>query len=243
MALPLAGAPETVKLEIWLPMRFRGTAVWVRCDPAGTPIVDGGRVEMRYKRDGGKVYRGAALNLAGARPGEPKDPAMAPSEASRVSLDPPSELQTVDAEGVDVVAYADGACSGNPGPAGLGVLVLVGRREIEYREPLGKATNNVGELMAILRALQIVRGRPGSLLVRTDSEYSIGVLTRPWKPKRNQEVIAHIKETMTRQPADLKYVAGHAGEPGNERADALAREAIGLAAPRQTETSARRTKR
>src|SRR6185369_11400278 len=92
--------------------------------------------------------------------------------------------------------YADGACSGNPGPAGLGIVVVSpdGTR-IEGYEYLGHATNNVAELTAILRAAEIVPIEAAAV-VHTDSQYSIGVLTKGWKAKANQELIANVKSVL-----------------------------------------------
>ncbi len=126
-----------------------------------------------------------------------------------------------------VIAYADGACTGNPGPAGLGLVVLDGLRRIERSEYLGHGTNNIAELTAILRALEAVPdvGRP--LAIHTDSQYSIGVLSKGWKAKKNQTLIGEIKVVLSRRTAvSLHYVPGHAGVPLNERADALARDAV-----------------
>ncbi len=126
------------------------------------------------------------------------------------------------------LAYTDGACSGNPGPAGSGLVVIrPGGKIDEGFEYLGTSTNNVAELTAILRALEAVPATVPSLLVHTDSQYSIGVLTKGWKAKANQELIAKIKAVLKERPqARLAYVPGHAGVPMNERADELAREAI-----------------
>lgn len=212
-------------------MTFRGTNVWVKTDEKGHPIVSGGRVEMRYKEDGGKVYRGSASGLS-----EAATPVPAASR-SRVSFDVPPKLVPVSAAGKRVLAYADGACSGNPGKAGLGVYGRIDEREFEYQEPLGDSTNNVAELMAILRTLQMMSGAPQVLLLRTDSRYAIGVLTEPWKPKKNQALILRCKQAMEGVNVRFEHVAGHAGEPGNERADQLARMALDLDGPRQTETS------
>lgn len=126
-----------------------------------------------------------------------------------------------------VIAYADGACTGNPGPSGLGLVVLDGLRRIERSEYLGHGTNNVAELTAILRALEASPDGSRPLAIHTDSQYSIGVLSKGWKPKRNQTLIAEIKVVLARRGAvSLHYVHGHSGIPLNERADALARDAV-----------------
>ncbi|MFT3775785.1 MAG: ribonuclease H [Minicystis sp.] len=132
-----------------------------------------------------------------------------------------------------VIVYADGACSGNPGPAGLGVVVIDGPKRVEISEYLGEGTNNIAELTAVLRALgEIDAARP--MMIYTDSQYTIGVVQKGWKAKANQALVASLREALSRRPATrLSYVPGHAGVLLNERADALAREAV----------SARKTKR
>ncbi|MEI8255348.1 MAG: ribonuclease H [Deltaproteobacteria bacterium] len=145
-----------------------------------------------------------------------------PAKTPRAAAASPSHAH---ADGV--IAYADGACTGNPGPAGLGVVVLDGLRRIERSEYLGHGTNNIAELTAILRALEAVPdvGRP--LAIHTDSQYSIGVLSKGWKAKKNQTLIGEIKVVLARRVSvSLHYVPGHSGVPLNERADALARDAV-----------------
>jgi ribonuclease HI len=132
-----------------------------------------------------------------------------------------------------VIAYADGACSGNPGPAGLGVVLIDGQRRVELSEYLGEGTNNIAELTAVLRALaEIPQDR--ALMIYTDSQYTIGVVQKGWKAKANQALVAELRAALSGRPATrLAYVPGHAGVLLNERADALAREAV----------SARKTRR
>ncbi len=128
----------------------------------------------------------------------------------------------------DWVAYTDGACSGNPGPAGSGVVVIVpGGAVHEGYDWLGTGTNNIAELTAILRALEAIPAGAPSIVVHTDSQYAIGVLTKGWKAKVNQALIQSIKTAIAARPrVRMVYVPGHAGVPLNERADELAREAI-----------------
>lgn len=131
------------------------------------------------------------------------------------------------AKGLVIVAYTDGACSGNPGPAGAGIVVIDDKRQVEVAEYLGTATNNIAELTGVLRALEIAEDVSRPLLVHTDSQYAIGVLTKGWKAKANPELIARIRARLAEMPrAELVYVPGHAGVAGNERADELARTAI-----------------
>ncbi|HUT76081.1 MAG TPA: ribonuclease H, partial [Polyangia bacterium] len=125
-----------------------------------------------------------------------------------------------------VVAYTDGACIGNPGPAGLGYTVIWpdGRR-VERGEPLGHGTNNIAELTAILRVLELLaddRERP--VVIHSDSEYAIGVLIRGWKAKANQRLIQRIRAQLGRFKAvELRKVPAHSGVPDNELVDGLAR--------------------
>ena len=117
------------------------------------------------------------------------------------------------------------ACSGNPGPAGLGYSVVFpdGRR-IERGEPLGEGTNNIAELTAIFRVLEIVEDPSQKLLIHTDSEYSIGVLSRGWKAKANKELIKKIRSRLSKfTNIEFVKVKGHAGVPENELVDDLAR--------------------
>ncbi|AUX20540.1 uncharacterized protein SOCEGT47_010120 [Sorangium cellulosum] len=134
-----------------------------------------------------------------------------------------------------VIVYADGACSGNPGPAGLGVVVIDGGQRIERSEYLGTGTNNIAELTAILRALEEVPEPERPIVIHTDSQYSIGVLQKGWKAKANAELVASLRGALASRPrARLVYVPGHAGVLLNERADALAREAVRERATRRT---------
>ena len=133
--------------------------------------------------------------------------------------------------------WTDGACSGNPGPAGLGVSREYRGEFIELSEYLGEGTNNIAELTAILRGLALVDDPAAPVDVMTDSEYCIGLLGKGWKAKKNQELVAELRRAIAHF-TDLRLikVPGHAGVEGNERADELAREAI-------TERHAARTER
>ena len=229
----------------WARALLRGQKVLARARADGALDAQGGRVEVRYKPNDGRAYQAAARNLE-IIPGEAllPDDACAPAEAAPPKAESKTESKAGKSadrktaaaakalapgavpEGAWTV-YADGACSGNPGPAGLGI-VLVGPdgKVAEGFEYLGIATNNVAELTGILRAAEIVP-EGDVAIVHTDSQYTIGVLTKGWKAKANQELIASIKTALARhQGWRLVYVPGHAGVPLNERADELAREAV-----------------
>jgi len=126
-----------------------------------------------------------------------------------------------------VQIWTDGACSGNPGPAGLGVVIIDGKQRKELSEYLGEGTNNIAELTAILRGLSLVTDRTRPVIVYSDSQYSIGLLTQNWKAKKNVELVHQLRE-LTQQFSDLRFVkvAAHSGISLNERVDQLAVAAI-----------------
>lgn len=205
-----------------------------RVDENGRFAAVDGRVEYRYRPTDVRAYRAAVGNLshiegapilsddacvpASAAPESPKGPAS----KSKRETPKPARIP----EGA-WIAYADGACSGNPGPAGLGIVLVDPKGKMyEGYEYLGEATNNIAELAAILRAIEAA---PSStpFVIHTDSQYSIGVLTKGWKAKANQELIRDVKAKVAEHDnVSFVYVPGHAGVPLNERADALAREAV-----------------
>lgn len=216
----------------WVEAMLRGQKVLARARQDGALDDEGGRVEIRYRPNDGRAYRAARANLAiapGAKvlPDETCGPAEAPPEKPEKSEAQKAapRLHPVPANAWQ--AFTDGACSGNPGPAGSGVvLVEPGGKLHEGQEYLGQATNNVAELMAILRALEWIPAGAGPIVVHTDSKYSIGVLSKGWKARVNQELIARTKRLVQDRSAQLRYVPGHEGVALNERADELARAAI-----------------
>jgi ribonuclease HI len=220
----------------WSRMRFRGELVWVRVNAEGRLALDGGgRAEMKYRQEDSRVYRPSAANLTPLGPDEVADepPAGKPASAkpARAAADAPRGAKH-EAGGAAVVnVWTDGACSGNPGPMGIGVVVISDGERREHGEYLGLGTNNIAELVAIERGVTMATegGRDGGRPIRlhTDSGYSIGVLSKGWKAKANQELIERLRRLMAAHPeVRLVKVAGHAGVPENERCDALAREAI-----------------
>ncbi|HEY2730642.1 MAG TPA: ribonuclease H [Polyangia bacterium] len=223
-------------------MRFKDQPVWVRADDAGHPVVDGeGRAEMKYRETDPKSYRPALGNLmpdvgsgsgGGARVDVPRARSAAPRpSAQRSAAHKPTAPRPASVAGA-VEIWTDGACSGNPGPMGIGVVVIDGDTRRELGEYLGSGTNNIAELVAIERGIALAseltkgdRARP--LRVYSDSSYAIGLLEKGWKAKANQELVARIRQSVAACPRlTFVKVAGHAGVPENERCDVLARQAI-----------------
>ena len=118
--------------------------------------------------------------------------------------------------------YADGACSGNPGPAGVGVLMRYKDKERRISKFLGDATNNIAELMAVKVGLESVKNRSVPVIIYTDSQYTIGVLGK-WKAKKNIDLVKEIKNLISSfTQVSFVWVRGHSGNIENEIVDKLA---------------------
>lgn len=126
-----------------------------------------------------------------------------------------------------IIVHTDGACSGNPGPAGIGAVLTCEDRRREISEYIGHATNNIAELTAITRALEAVRDRTRHVIVRSDSLYAIRALTGAQRVRANRELIRDGRALVaTFEKLRFEWVPGHAGVEENERCDRLARQAI-----------------
>lgn len=139
---------------------------------------------------------------------------------------------------VKVEIWTDGACSGNPGPGGWGAVLVYGTTEKELSGAEPETTNNRMELIAAISALNTLK-RPCHVVLHTDSQYVKGGITgwifgwkrNGWrtadkKPVKNVDLWQALDEAIARHDVEWRWVKGHAGEPNNERADALARAAI-----------------
>jgi ribonuclease HI len=137
-----------------------------------------------------------------------------------------------------VEIYADGACRGNPGPGGWGVLLRSGKRERELCGGEAQTTNNRMELTAVIEGLRALQRR-SRVRVYTDSQYVQkgisewihGWKRRGWrtadkKPVKNEDLWRKLEEVTHAHEVEWFWVKGHAGHPGNERADLLANRGI-----------------
>jgi ribonuclease HI len=165
--------------------------------------------------------RGSGFGSAGTRTA---------AQSAAAATDAKARIAAV-ADGT-ALAFTDGACTGNPGPAGSGAVVkLPDGRTVERHRALGTGTNNIGELTAIQLALDLLAENEVDpltpVMLYTDSQYALGVLTKNWKPKANVELIGSIKAALRPwRRLRIEWVAGHVGVPENERADALARRGV-----------------
>jgi len=134
-----------------------------------------------------------------------------------------------------VTIYTDGACSGNPGPGGWGVILRFGEHEKELSGGAAETTNNRMELTAAIEALNALK-RPCAVDLYTDSTYVRSGITewmdgwkrKNWrtaakKPVKNADLWQALDEARLRHDVTWHWVKGHAGHPENERADELAR--------------------
>lgn len=251
----------------WARASFKGAKVWAEVDAEGAPIVNDGRISVRYSdKAGATIYKAGASRVepaggkatelpegaaaaegpvaagkAGNSGGGGSTPRNAPGSgrgsgfgsagtrtAAQASAAKAAAGAQLAATAHAIQCFTDGACVGNPGPAGSGLVVKFpdGTRVERYRA-LGLATNNIGELTAIEMALDELAAAAvdsaAAVVVFSDSQYARGVLTLGWKAKANVSLIAGIRAKLRERPGvSLQWVAGHVGIAENERADALA---------------------
>lgn len=137
--------------------------------------------------------------------------------------------------------FTDGACSGNPGPGGWGAILRSAGQEKELSGAAAATTNNRMEMMAAIAALEALT-RPSRVCLHTDSQYLRDGITRylpQWKargwktadrkPVKNIDLWQRLEAALAPHTVEWRWVRGHSGHPENERADALARNAIASA--------------
>lgn len=134
-----------------------------------------------------------------------------------------------------VTIYTDGACSGNPGPGGYGVVLLSGERRLELSEGYRTTTNNRMELLAVIVALETLK-HPCRVTIFSDSQYVVkaindgwlkGWIRRGWKksnkkPVENVDLWRRLLPLLEQHEIEFKWVRGHSNVRENERCDELA---------------------
>jgi ribonuclease HI len=139
---------------------------------------------------------------------------------------------------IEVTIYTDGACKGNPGPGGWGALMIAGENRRELCGGEINTTNNRMELTAAIEALRALK-RPTRVRLFTDSRYVMqgietwihgwkknGWRTSDKKPVKNMDLWQTLDALASQQQIEWRWVKGHSGDPGNERADALSNAGI-----------------
>ena len=131
--------------------------------------------------------------------------------------------------------YTDGACKGNPGPGGYGVVLLAGDARKELAGGFRKTTNNRMELLACIEGLRSLR-RPGNVVLTSDSKYVVNAMVKGWarmwrsrgwklspsKPAKNPDLWAQLLDLCEEHKVEFRWVKGHNHHPENERCDELA---------------------
>lgn len=137
-----------------------------------------------------------------------------------------------------VTLYTDGACTGNPGPGGYGVILQFGKHRRELSGGYAHTTNNRMEMMAVIAGLQALK-EPCRVRVVTDSEYVVNAMEKGWarswkargwrrrtgEPALNADLWERILDLCQEHQVSFQWVRGHAGHAENERCDRLAVEA------------------
>ncbi|MBP5605680.1 MAG: ribonuclease HI [Ruminiclostridium sp.] len=134
-----------------------------------------------------------------------------------------------------VYIYSDGACSGNPGPGGYGVILRYGELEKELSGGEAHTTNNRMELMGVITGLEALK-YPCKVILQTDSKYVVDGITKGWakswrsrgwvksdkKPALNPDLWGRLLDLLDVHDVTFTWIKGHAGHAENERCDALA---------------------
>ena len=232
----------------WQRKYFKDQKVWIQVDDDGEPVVEDGRIPMRYNNeDDAKIYRASPRNIYDQPPGVVSEPDgdTDVDQKTAAGLDSVAEVRTAEGpmresstvpdelcaveeptEGI-VEIHTDGACSGNPGPCGYGVVIRRGFHYRELSQYLGRGTNNIAELVAIKVGLAAVEDKSQPVRLYTDSRYCVGVLTKDWKVRANRELVGSIKKMIEHfDDLEVLKIEGHAGKPMNERADTLATSSL-----------------
>ena len=134
-----------------------------------------------------------------------------------------------------VYIFSDGACSGNPGPGGYGVILRYGDKETELKGGEAHTTNNRMELMGVITGLEALK-YPCHVILQTDSKYVVDSVTKGWaeswrkrgwvksdkKPALNPDLWERLLDLLKVHDVEFNWIKGHAGHAENERCDRLA---------------------
>ena len=217
----------------WKRMRFKKNKVWAAVNAEQSPIIEAGRILIKYQLDQPHQYWVKASSVKElvdeGQSGDEPAPTRPRAAAVRRTASKPETLpaETQSPKGEVITIYTDGACSGNPGPGGIGVVLRYKGHHKEISRYIGQTTNNIAELEAIRTALLAIKNRDYPVALHSDSTYALGVLTKGWKARQNVELVEEIRRLITtfKQLRFVK-VKGHSGNPDNELADRLAVQAI-----------------
>ena len=207
---------------LWKPALFKGKKVWAEVDEVDALVVQNGLVGIRYStKEGSSVYRASSRNLqleSGASKSlssgvevkktsetsktskiRKKFGSAGTRTASQKSAAQKDVRDFLEGLSKDTIrCFTDGSCVGNPGPSGTGVYIQLGEKEIKHYRYLGEGTNNKAELSAVYDALTLLEKESVSnetpIVVCTDSQYVVGILTKNWKAKANRELVLDLRK-------------------------------------------------
>lgn len=135
---------------------------------------------------------------------------------------------------MQITIYTDGACSGNPGPGGYGVVLISGQFRKELAEGFRKTTNNRMELLAVIKGLETLKFEGSEVIIYSDSSYVVDAVEKRWvfnwekksfKDKKNPDLWIRFLKVYRKHKVKLQWIKGHSNIPENERCDRLAVEA------------------
>ncbi|MFO7645125.1 MAG: ribonuclease H [Desulfosarcina sp.] len=218
----------------WQRMQFKGNKVWIATNEDQQPLQENGKVLVKYQLNQPHEYwvhpsKVSPLEADGstAPPQGPRGEKRKAAKGKNTMRTVPETTVSEDACARAICIYTDGACSGNPGPAGIGAVLRYKGKSKEISRYIGMATNNIAELEAIRVALEEVKNRALPVILFTDSSYALGLLTKDWKARENQVLVQRLRElAATFRQLTFVKVKGHAGHPDNERADRLAVQSL-----------------
>lgn len=127
--------------------------------------------------------------------------------------------------------YTDGACSGNPGPGGLGIILMAGEHKKEFSEGYKFTTNNRMELLAVIKGLEMLKTNKHQVVIYSDSKYVIDAVVQKWvfgwakknfAGKKNSDLWLRFLKVYPLFNIKFVWVKGHANNPFNNRCDELA---------------------
>ncbi len=130
-----------------------------------------------------------------------------------------------------IFLFTDGACSGNPGPGGYGLILKSGKHEKELSEGFALTTNNRMELMAVIKGLEALKFSNSHVIVVSDSKYVVDAVKqgwlfawekKGWKNVKNPDLWQRFLQLYRKHKVTFKWIKGHAGHIENERCDELA---------------------
>lgn len=214
---------KTHENKLWKRMSFKGNKVWVAMNDDKSFFEKENKLQIKYGLKQDYEYLIKKENIKPVTQAIPKGE----RNKSEKNISKKEGNKQINSDKNVINIFTDGASSGNPGPSGIGVYMIYKERKKEISEFIGNATNNIAELTAIKRALEELKKFDIPVFIYTDSNYSLGVLTKDWKVQANKELIVEIKKLLTKfKKVEIIKVKGHAGIIENEIADRLATSAI-----------------